>query len=188
MDNEIFRRIFEFSEGGAYMNLYLFGGALSDFHVMDAAHVVHDVVGKVVAGHLYTFVRDDASERNHGNLRSTSAYIHNHIALRREHVDTDTEGGSHRLINHVDVASAGMFARVAHGADLDLGRARGDADHHAERGGEPAAFRAYHLHHAADHLLGGVEVGDHSVAERTDRADAGRLLAFHLMCHRADGQ
>ena len=39
-----------------------------------------------------------------------------------------------------------------------------------------------HLHHAADHLLGGVEVGNHTVAKWTDSTYVGWSLTLHLLC------
>ena len=62
-------------------------------------------------------------------------------------------------------------SRGLHG--FNLGAARRDTHHDAQRRREPMVLRAYHLDKSADHQLGGVEVGDNAVAQRADGADAG---------------
>ncbi len=76
---------------------------------MDTPHVILDIGSEVVAGKTDTLVTYDTTERDYGNLSATTAYIDNHVTLRRLDIKTDTESSSHRLINHVYVASAGML-------------------------------------------------------------------------------
>ena len=74
-----------------------------------------------------------------------------------------------------------MFRRVTNGTQLHLGRTRRHADHHPQRGREQAAAGMHHLDQAAHHLLTGREVGNHTVAQRTDGTDViMRLLIHHL--------
>lgn len=80
-----------------------------------------------------------------------------------------------------------MFAAVAHGTQLNLCGAGRDTYHHTERRREPAAFAADHLDEAANHVLGGIEVGYHTVYHGTNRADTRAFLAFHLMSCGAHG-
>ena len=80
-----------------------------------------------------------------------------------------------------------MFGRIAHGADLHVGRTRRNADHHPERGGEQAARGLDLLDHPAQHQFGGIEVGDHAVLERPDRLDVRIGLLVHLARLMADG-
>lgn len=161
------------------VDFYQLGHALANLHAVRAAHVLLDVLGKHVACHTDALVGDDAAKRDYRNLSCTAAYVDNHIAFRCLDVETDTEGCCHRLVNHINVAAAGMLARVADCTDFNLGAARRDTHHDAQRRREPMVFRAYHLDKSADHQLGGVEVGDNAVAQRADGADARVLLSLH---------
>ena len=80
-----------------------------------------------------------------------------------------------------------MLRGVTHGADFHFGRAGGNADNHTERGGEPVALSRCLLHQTANHKLGGVEVGDDTLAQGADGADALRFLALHQLGLFADG-
>ena len=80
-----------------------------------------------------------------------------------------------------------MLARVADGTDFDLGRTRGNAYDHAQRGREPVILGAHFLDHAADHVLGSVKVGDDTVAQGAHGADALVDLAVHLTGAFTDG-
>ena len=53
-------------------------------------------------------------------------------------------------------------------------------------GGEPVALRRGFLYKATDHELGCIEVCDHTLAERTDGADAFRFTALHELGFLAD--
>ena len=93
-----------------------------------------DILRKVVACNLNRTVAYDTTKRNHGDFGGTAAYVDNHVALGRLNVETDTESSCHRFEKHIDIAAAGVFARVAHCTDFNLGGTGRDADHHAERG------------------------------------------------------
>lgn len=116
----------------------------------------------------------------------TAAYVDHHIALRRLYVQTGAQRRSHRFVDHIDLASPGMFGGIPHGTDLDIGRAGRNADHHADRGGEEIARRLDFLDHAAQHQLRSVEIGDHAVLQRTDRLDVRIGLLVHLAGLRTD--
>ena len=81
-----------------------------------------------------------------------------------------------------------MLGRVAYGTDLHFSTARRNTNHDAQRRGEPAVFRIYHFNHAAYHLLGSKEVGNHAIAERTDRTNILVRLSVHLACLFSDRQ
>lgn len=187
VDDVVLRGILKLGEGGADVHLDLLCGTDADLEVVGAAHVVEDVLGEVVAGNLDALVGDDASEGYYGDFGGAAAYVDNHVAFGGLDVKADAEGGGHGLVNHVDVASVGMFGGVADGTDFHFGGAGGDAYDHPEGGGEPVALGAGLLHEAADHELGGVEVGDYALAEWTHRADAGVALSFHQVGFLSDG-
>src|SRR5690606_10760327 len=70
---------------------------------------------------------------------------------------------------------------------LHLGDAAGNADHHADVGREELTARIDHLDHALDHLLGGLEIGDHPVLQGTHGLDVLMRLAMHLLRLPPDG-
>ena len=181
MDDEVLGGLvgFELGQGAAYGELDALcqGGAYLD--AVYALHVVLDVGGELVACYADALVGDDAAQGDDGNLGGAAAYVDNHVAFGCLDVEAYAECGRHGLVNHVDVASAGVLGAVAHGAELDFGGAGGDAYDHAQRGGEPAALAADHLNQAANHVLGGVEVGDDAVDHGAHGTDARTLLAFH---------
>ena len=90
------------------------------------------VVGEDVARHLDAVLDYDTAEGNHSNLRRTTSYVHDHVPFRSLNVKTDTKCGGHRFVYHVDVASAGVFRRVAHGANFNFGTSRGDTNDDAQ--------------------------------------------------------
>ena len=120
-----------------------------------------------------------ATERYYGDFGRAAAYVDNHVAFGGLYVEADAEGCGHRLVNHVDVATVGMFRRVAHGAYFDFRRARGYAHDHAQRRREPVVLGAGLLDEAAYHQLGGVEVGDDALAQGAHGAYAGVPFALH---------
>ena len=177
----------EVGERGANVNLDALCHAFADAHVVLAAHIFLNVGGEVVAGHLDGVVRHDAAERNHGNLRRAAADVNHHVALRRIHVEADTDGSRHGFVKEEHVAAAGMLGRVAHGTQLYFGRAGGHADNHAQRRREEAMSFVYFLNKSAQHLLAGIEVGNHAVAQGTNHADAVVRLFVHQLSAVAHG-
>ncbi len=79
---------------------------------------------------------DDAAQRDAGDLRRAAADVDDHVAFRSLDVETGAQRRGHRLVDHVDLAAAGMLETESRtGADFDVGRTRRDADHHTQRGG-----------------------------------------------------
>ena len=68
-------------------------------------------------------------------------------------------------------------ARLAHRPALHAGDATGDADHQAGR--HDAAPVIALLNEGLDHLFGGVEIGDHAIAQGPHRADVAGGAAEH---------
>ncbi len=133
-----------------------------------------------VAGDVDRLRTYDAAQRYAGYLRRAAADVDYEVALGRLDVETGTQCRRHGLEYEVDLAAARMLCRVAHGAYLDVGRARRDADHHAQRRREESAGRMHLLYQTAEHQLGGVEVGDHTVFKRSYSLDVGVGLLVHL--------
>ena len=160
----------QFGECGSHVNLDTFGHAFAHLDVVLAAHVLLYVGSEVVAGDAYGVVAHDASERDDGNFGRASAYVDNHVALRCFDVDADADGCRHGFEDEVDVTSAGVFGRVAHGTQFYFRTARRHSDDHTQRRREESSLAVDHLHQSAYHLLTGIEVGNHAVAQRADGA------------------
>ena len=177
---EIFRLFVQFRQRRTYGDLDIFGRPFADTHVMLLANVGLDIFGKNVAGHVDAFAADDTAQRNTGDLGRTASDIDHHVALGSFDVQPGAQRRSHRFVNHIDLAAAGMLGRVAHRANLDVRAARRNRNNHLQRRAEkpPTAFN--HLDQPAEHQFGGVEIGDHAVFQRTDRTDILVRLAMHL--------
>ena len=152
------------------------------------AQVILDVAGEYVTCGTDAVLDHQASEGDDGDLGGAAAYVDDHVALRGLDIETDTEGGGHRLEDQIHVARSGMLGGVTDGADLDFGTARRDADHDLDVRGEQRLVLGVHLlDEAADHHLRGIEVGDHAVPEGTHGLDAGVGTLVHELGLLADG-
>ncbi len=127
----------------------------------------------------------DARERDHGDVGRAAADVDDHVARGRRHVETGADRGRHRLLDQVDLAGARRERRLAHGALLDAGDARGHADHDPRTHQLAPVVGA--LDEVAEHRLGDLEVGDDAVLDRADRLDRAGRAAEHqlgILAHR----
>ena len=135
MNHVVFRGIVaQVGQGRTHVYLDTLGHTFTDLHVVLTGHVFLNVGGQVVTGHLDGVVRHDAAQGNHGNFSCSATDVHNHVSLGSFHIYANAHGGSHRLKYQVNVASTGMFSRVAHGTQLHFGRTAGHANDHAQCG------------------------------------------------------
>ena len=119
MNDIIFRSILtQFGQGSTYIDFNTLGHTLADLHIVLTAHILLDISSQVITRNADGVVGYDTTQGDNGNFRRTTTYIHNHISFRSLHIDTDTDSGSHGFKNQVDVTSAGMFGRVAHGTQF----------------------------------------------------------------------
>ncbi len=113
--------------GGADGHLDLFRRALADQQVVGALHVVDDGEVDLVARHADGFRKDDAVERNDGDLGRAAADVDDHVGRGFVDGETDAERGGERFGDGVHLARAGVGGGLHHGALLDLGDAAGIA-------------------------------------------------------------
>ena len=183
MNDIIFGGVFtKFSQGGTRIDLNTFGHTLTDLHIVLTAHILLNVRSKVITRYADGVVGYDTTQGDNGNFRRTTTYIYNHVSFRSFHIDTDTDSGSHRFENQVDVTSAGMLGRVAHGTQLHFSTTRGDTDNHTERRREQTVAIIHHLYQTAYHLLASIEIGNYTVAKRTDGTYVFMGLFVHHLC------
>ena len=127
-----------------------------------------------------------AGERDHAHFGGAAADVHHHRAGRLFDRQAGADGGGHRLLNQIDNRRAGINRRVADGVTLHLGRAAGHADNDARRRRPFAAV--YLADKGAEHFLGNVQIGNHTVFHRADGLDAARGAAEHFFRFRAHRQ
>src|SRR5690606_36026525 len=145
------------------------------------AHVLLDVLRELVTGHPDVLVAHDAAQCDHRDLAGAATDVDDHVAHGLLHIDADADGGGHGFVDQIHLLGAGVLTAVLHGALLHFGDAAGDADHHAQVGGEELTPRLDHADHALDHLLGRPEVRDHAVLQRAHGLDVLVGLAVHLL-------
>jgi hypothetical protein len=135
---------------------------------------------ELVAADADRRVRDDTRKRDHRDLGGSAADVDDHVAGRCLDREAHTDGRSHGLVDHVDTLRAGGHRGGAHGAALELGDARGNADDHPRLDAENA-FGGDLLEEMTEHHFRHVHVGDHAVFERTDRLDPLGRAAEHAL-------
>jgi hypothetical protein len=126
-------------------------------------------------------------KRDHADFRRAAADIDDHRPDRGGDRHVGADRGRHRLLDQIDSAGAGVRCGIADRAAFDRSRSRRHADHDF-REAPGAHLAAVHLvNEVLDHLLGDIDVGDDSVAQRPDRLDLVRRLAHHQLGVLADG-
>ena len=168
---------------GADLELDLLGRLLADQQLVLALDVVDDRLVHLVAADAQRLRDDDAAERDDGDLGRAAADVDDHVPGRLGDRQPGADRGGHRLLDQVRLARAGGERRLLDRALLDAGDARRDADDDARM---REAVLVHLLDEVAEHLLGHVEVGDHAVLQRADRADRPRRAAEHPLRLEAD--
>src|SRR5215217_6836365 len=173
-------------ERRAEVDLDLLGGPLAQHQRVLLLDVADDRLVQLVAADADALAGDDAAEGDHGHLGGAPADVDHHVPGRLVDGQADADRGRHRLLDDEGAAGAGPVGGLDHGPPLDPGDARGHAHHHPGLGHELAAVHL--VDEVAEHLLGGVEVGDDPVLERADGHDVAGGPADHRLGLGADGQ
>ena len=153
---------------------------------MRALHVLNDRIVHGVAGDADRSAVDDAGQRDDGDVGRAAADIDDHVPGCLGHRQPGADRSGHRLVDEMDFSRLGPVGAVLDGAPLhrrDLGR-HADDDPRADPRPQ-AAMRFFH--EVGQHLLGGVEVGDHAAADRPHRPDVRRRASDHVAGAQADG-
>ena len=72
---------------------------MTDQQVVIALEIVHNRVVEFITTHSDGLVNNDTGQSNYGNLRRTASNIDNHIANGLSHVESNSDGRRHGLIN-----------------------------------------------------------------------------------------
>ena len=122
---------------------------------------------------------DNARQRDHCDLSSTTTDIDHHRTNRLFYGQTDPDSGGHRLAHQIYFPRANPLTGISHRPFLDFGATRRHGDHYF---GPNEQFVLLHLaDKVAYHFLGDFEVGDYTVFERTGDLYFGILAPHHLL-------
>ena len=109
--------------------LDFFRGAFTYHHVVGTLHVRNDRFVKFVPAHPQAAAEDDAGEGDDCDFASPAADVHDHVACRFMHRQTDADGGGHRLLNQIHLARAGVGGGIFDGPFFHFRDARRHCDH-----------------------------------------------------------
>ena len=77
--------------GGADLDLDVLGRALADHEIVGAAHVIDDRFVELVTRDANAAAKNNAAERDDGDLGRAAADINDHVAGRFLHRETDAD-------------------------------------------------------------------------------------------------
>ena len=120
-----------------------------------------------------------------GDIRGAAADVDDQVPVGLGDVDAGADGRGHGLLDQIHAAGAGLDAGVDHGALLHLGDAGGHAD---DDPGLEQLEAVDLVDKFLEHALGHVVIGNHAVAQGTDRHDVAGRAAQHGLGVRADFQ
>src|SRR6185369_11938144 len=156
-------------------------GRFADQEVVVAADVGADRFIHLVPADAHGSRVSEAAKRQDRDLGRPAADIDDHRPDRLGHRHVGADRSRHRLFDQVNRTRPSVRGGVADRAALDRCRAARHANYDL-REAPGAHLSAVHLvDEVFDHLLGDVDVRDHSVAERPDRFDLVWGLAHHQL-------
>src|SRR3954452_23740584 len=170
--------------GGPDLELDLFRGLRADEQLVLPLGVLDDRLVQLVAADADRLRHDDPAQRDHGDLRGPAADVDHHVSGGLADRQSGADGGGHGLLDQVGLTGAGREAGLLDRPFLHAGHAGGDAHHHPRV--RPAVL-VHLLDEVAEHLLGDVEVGDHTILERSDGLDRAGRAPEHALGLDPDG-
>ena len=127
----------------------LFCRSEADEHVVFLSHVLYNRFVETAAGRLDGFAFHYAAGRDHGDLRSSSADVDDHVTIRLADVDAGAQRGRDSLFQQVDLSRSGFDSRIDHRALFHAADAAGNAAEHTgleeTEGGDAADQLPLHL-------------------------------------------
>src|ERR1700744_6103957 len=125
---KICRWICQFWQCSANFYFDLFGSTVADHDIVLAANVLNDIRVEVIPRNTDRLIAHYTRQCDNSDLGSTTANIDDHVAHWFFHINTDTYGSSHWLVDEVNFFGACNFGAVAYGAFFHLGNTRGNTD------------------------------------------------------------
>ncbi len=117
---KIIRGVVNFFHGSAYLYLDLLSRTFTDQQAMVTAKCLHNISSKFITGDTDRLIADDTSQCDNCDTCCTAADINDHIAYRFFHINTNTQCGSHGLMNQVYFFSPCLFSTIPNGPFLYL--------------------------------------------------------------------
>ena len=170
--------------GRADLELDLLGRLAADEQLVLPLDVTDDRLVQLVAGDAQGLGDDDATQRDDGHLAGAAADVDDHVAGGFGYRQAGADRRRHGLFDHLRPARPGRVGGLFDGPFLDTGDPGGHADHDPRVAPLAGIGLADEV---AQHLLGDLEVGDHTVLERADGADRAGRAAEHALGLGTDG-
>ena len=161
-------------------DLDLLRRALTDHEVIHALDVLNDGGVHLIAADADGAARDDAAERDHGNLRRAAADIDDHAPRRFFDGKSRTDCCCHRFLDEICLSRARLLCSINDGTLLHLGDSRGHADHHTRTNERLGTHRL--ADEILQHRLRHVEVRNDAILHRANGHNVARGAADHLLC------
>src|SRR4029077_14169978 len=121
---------------------------------------------------------DDPTERGDRNLGGAASYVDHHRSRSGLHRQSGADRRRHRLLDEMRLARAGHGGGVRDRSLLNLRDAGRDTDHDTRVADVPRAVVGTR-DEVPDHLLGMIEVRDHTIAQWTYSHDVRRCPPQH---------
>eukprot|EP00043_Microstomoeca_roanoka_P023785 m.259418 g.259418 ORF g.259418 m.259418 type:complete len:316 (-) comp35303_c0_seq1:250-1197(-) len=137
--------------------------------VVIAANITDQRLVHLVSAHAHTGCEHNTRKRKHGYLGGTAAYINHHGALWLCHRQAGANCRGHRLINQIHLTGTSLFSRFLYGLALHRCGTTGYT-HNNLRARKRAVVDL--LDKMLDHLLGNMEIGNHTVPQRANGLNA----------------
>ena len=150
--------------------------------------MLEDGLVEFVAGNANGRRDDDAAHGDNRDLGRAATDIDDHGTRGLLDRQIGSDGRSHRLLDQVSLASAGLDGGLEDSALLDRGDAGRNADDHARTRRPRVAALGRLVNEVAKHGLGDVEIGDHAVLERAHGDDIAGRATEHALSLDADGE
>ena len=153
---------------------------LADHEVIHALNILDDGGVHLIAADADGAARNDAAERDHGDLRRTAADIDDHAPRRFFDGKSRTDCCCHRLLDEIRLARARLLCSINDGTLLHLGDSRGHTDHHTRTNERLGTHRL--ADEILQHRLRHVKVRNDTILHRANGHNVARCAADHLLC------
>ena len=129
-------------------------------------YITDDGIIKSIARHLQRRRHGNTVHAQHGNIRSTAAHIHNHVAVGVLDIQARTQRGCQGLLNKEHTAGTGLNGSIDDTALLHLRNTAGNTDDNTGLGCKDGCFCGS-LEHLAQHFYRHFMVGNNAFLQRT---------------------
>ena len=163
------RRVVQMRDSGTHIDLDLLCSGNTDVEVVLATHELLDVSVEPVASHLHGLFGGDGAQCDDSHLTGTTTDVNNHVTVGIQHIYTATNSSSHRLVNQANFFGTSLFRRFTDSTLLHLSDTGRNTNHHLHRWSNQRVLGVGHLDELSQHQLSRLEVGNHTVPQRTYR-------------------